>query len=114
MMKKDRKVDALKREIERLKVRNFELESELQNQKEQAQKIIEGLHDQINRYMKADSNERIRELEEGLRESKERFDTGYKEAMASKQKMDELMKDMRIARQKYEELMREKIKNVKG
>lgn len=113
-MKKDRKVDALKREIERLKVRNSELESELQNQKEQAQKIIEGLHDQINRYMKADSNERIRELEEGLRESKERYDAGYKEAMDSKQKMDELMKDMRIARQKYEELMREKIKNVKG
>ena len=66
-MKKERKVEALKREIERLKVKNAELESELQNQKEQSQKIIEGLHEQINRYMKADSDKRIRELEEQIK-----------------------------------------------
>lgn len=113
-MKKDRKVNTLKREIERLKIRNAELESELVNQKEQSQKIINGLHEQINRYMKADSNERIRALEDGLRESKERYDAAYKEAMLSKQKVDELMKDMLMARQKYEGLMKEKIKNVKG
>ena len=113
-MKKERKVEALKREIERLKVKNAELESELQNQKEQSQKIIEGLHEQINRYMKADSDKRIRELEDGLRESKERYDAGYKEAMETKRKMDELMKEMLESRQKYEGIMREKIKNVKG
>lgn len=113
-MKKERKIEALKREIERLKVKNAQLESELIDQKEQSQKIIEELHEQINRYMKADSNVRIQELEDGLRESKLRYDAGYKEAMDAKQKMNNLMNDMLMSRQKYEALMREKIKNIKG
>lgn len=113
-MKKDRKVEVLRREVERLKMRNAELESELQNQREQSEKIIEGLHEQISRYMKADSSERIRELEEALRESKERYDTAYREAVVTKQKMEELMREMTASREKYENLMREKIKKVKG
>ena len=59
-MKTEKKVEALKRENARLK----EKIEELKEEKVQAEKVIEGLHEQISRYMKADSSERIQELEE--------------------------------------------------
>ena len=109
-MKKERKVEALKREDERLK----EQVEALRAEKAQAEKIIEGLHEQISRYMKADSNERIRELEDGLRKSKADYDTAYKEALESQKKMHELMLEMQATRDRYEKMMKEKVKNVKG
>lgn len=89
-MKAEKKVEALKHENARLK----EQIEELKEEKAQAEKVIEGLHEQISRYMKADASERIRELEEGLRESKARYDAGYQEAMESQKKMRELMQEM--------------------
>lgn len=109
-MKKERKVEALKREVERL---NGQVES-LKEEKAQAEKIIEGLHEQISRYMKADSEARIQELEEGLRDSKEKYEVAYREAVDSQNKCRELMMEMKAARDKYENMMKEKIKNVKG
>ena len=108
-MKAERKVEALKREVVRLK----EQIEELKDEKQQAEKIIEGLHEQISRYMKADANERIRELEEGLEESKNRYQKAYEEAVMTQKKYVELMRDMAETRTKYENLMKEKIKNIK-
>ena len=109
-MKTEKKVEALKRENARLK----EKIEELKEEKVQAEKVIEGLHEQISRYMKADASERVRELEEGLRESKARYDAGYQEAIESQKKMHDLMLEMQAVRERYEKMMKDKIKNVKG
>ena len=109
-MKTEKKVEALKRENARLK----EKIEELKQEKVQAEKVIEGLHEQISRYMKADANERIQELEEGLRESKYRYEADYKEALETQEKFRGLMQEMQQVRVRYEGLMKERIKNVKG
>lgn len=64
--------------------------------------------------MKADASERIQELEEGLRESKSRYEAAYKEALETQEKFRGLMQEMQQVRVRYEGLMKERIKNVKG
>ena len=120
MLNNNKRIEVLKKEIDRLKERHgAELErlraahaaelEVLQHQNEALTQINENLKDQVERLTNAGRDETIADLRAQLKRAVESYNLATAKAETTRKEMNEMMLEMKAVRERYEKRMKENL-----